>query len=274
VAGHCPDALLINLTNPAGIVTQAARSEFGLEVVSVCDSPLDLLARAARRLGSGDPSGAPLRARYVGMNHVGWYVPGSAGELDKLADLTPGLDPALPRLHGALPGPYLRYYAHPDRELVAQSGRRTRADELRDLAASMLDSFGRGEIPDAWQRPAPWYSMAVVPLADAWLGGPGQPLIVGLPNRGRLAWLPDDVIVEGPAVVMRPGVIEPLPVVDLPDLPRGILARHASYERLAATTLAACRQLAADDLVRVLIANPMVSGLDQARALAAAIARR
>jgi 6-phospho-beta-glucosidase len=50
VARCCPRALLINLTNPAGIVTQAARLEHGLDVIAVCDSPLDLLAGAAARL--------------------------------------------------------------------------------------------------------------------------------------------------------------------------------------------------------------------------------
>jgi 6-phospho-beta-glucosidase len=271
VATCCPRALLINLTNPAGIVTQAARLAFGLNVVSVCDSPLDLLAMAADRLGCADPTG--LRARYAGLNHVGWYVPESPGELDNLAGLVAGLDPKLPRLHGALPGPYLRYYAHPDRMLAAQQGRPTRADQLRELARSTLETFGRGELPAIWQRPAPWYSLAVVPLIDAWLSGSGPPLIVGLPNQGRLAWLPEDVIVEGPAVATRPGVIEPAPVTFLPDLPRGILARHASYERLAATVLAAGPPTD-DDLTRILLANPMVNSLDQARGLAAAIAAR
>jgi len=268
--------LLINLTNPAGIVTQAARQEFGLDVITVCDSPLDLLANIATRLGqaggSEPPSAAALRARYVGMNHVGWYVPASADELAELDGVVPAFDPGLPMLHGAMPGPYMRYYAHPDRMLAAQRGRPTRADELRELAGSMLAAFSSGEIPGTWRRPAPWYGLAVVPLIEAWLTGSEPTLILGLPNRGRLGWLPDDVIVEGPAM-MSAGRAEPLPVVDLPDLPRGILARHAAYERLAATTLAAGPP-ADHDMLRILLANPMVTSFDQATALAAAIVTR
>jgi 6-phospho-beta-glucosidase len=271
VAGTCPGALLINLTNPAGIVTQAARLEFGLDVVAVCDSPVDLLARAAAKLGSHDSTA--LRARYVGMNHVGWYVPSSPSELGLLADLTDGIDPELPLLYRAVPGPYLRYYAHPGRMLNAQRGRPTRAHRLAGIASSTLEAFGRGELPATWPRPAPWYSLAVAPLVDAWVGGSGLPLIVGLPNRGRLAWLPDDVIVEGPATVTTPGVIEPQPVVVLPDLPRGILAGHAAFERLAAITLAAGPPTD-QELIRILLSNPMVSSFDQARGLAAAIAAR
>ena len=280
VARHCPHALLINLTNPAGIVTQAARQEFGLDVIAVCDSPLGLLASVAARLAAcGQPRGLTstgLGARYVGMNHIGWYVPTSLAELEHLTDVVAGLDPDVPRLHSALPGPYLRYYVHPDRMLAAQRGRPTRADTLRELASATLETFGRGEIPREWQRPAPWYALAVVPVIDAWLHGPerdGEPLILGLPNRGRLPWLPDDVIVEGPAAFRRRCRPDALPVPDLPELPRGILASHATYERLAAMTLAA-RAPADDDLVRVLLASPMVRDLDQARGLAAAIAAR
>jgi 6-phospho-beta-glucosidase len=279
VARRCPGALLINLTNPAGIVTQAARQEFGLDVVSVCDSPLALLATAAGRLAAAglhdlaDLAGAGLMTRYVGMNHVGWYVPSSPAELEHVADLVPGLDPDVPRLHGALPGPYMRYYAHPDRMLAAQRGRPTRADTLRELASATLDMFSRGDIPARWQRPAPWYALAIVPVIDAWLRGSAEPLILGLPNRGRLPWLPDDVIVEGPATLRAGGGAEPLPAVELPELPRGILAGHASFERLAATTLAAGPP-DDDDVLRVLLANPMVRDLDQARGLARAIAAR
>ncbi|MGN6677302.1 MAG: hypothetical protein ACTHKL_05910 [Streptosporangiaceae bacterium] len=272
----CPDALLINLTNPAGIVAQAARQEFGLDVITVCDSPLDLLANIATRLGQAGgrepPSAAALRARYVGMNHVGWYVPASADELAELDGVVPAFDPGLPMLHGAMPGPYMRYYAHPDRMLAAQRGRPTRADELRELAGSTLAAFSSGEIPGTWRRQAPWYGLAVVPLIEAWLTGSESTLILGLPNRGSLGWLPDDVIVEGPAT-MSAGRAEPLPFVDLPDLPRGILARHAAYARLAATTLAAGPP-ADHDMLRILLANPMVTSFDQAAALAAAIVTR
>jgi alpha-galactosidase/6-phospho-beta-glucosidase family protein len=167
----------------------------------------------------------------------------------------------------------LRYYAHPDRMLAAQRDRPTRADELRELATTTLQTYARGDLPASWQRPAPWYSLAVVSLVDACLHGSCGPLIVGLPNGSRVPWLPDDVIVEGPVTVRRPGLIELEPVADLPDVPRGILARHASYERIAATALAAGPP-SDDDMTKALLANPMVTSLDQARSLAAAIAAR
>jgi len=79
--------------------------------------------------------------------------------------------------------------------LAAQQGRPTRADQLREQATSALETFGRGELPAAWQRPAPWYSLAVVPLVDAWINGSRLPLIVG-----------PIIASAGFALFMRPGV--------------------------------------------------------------------
>ncbi|MGD0686964.1 MAG: hypothetical protein ABSA03_17845 [Streptosporangiaceae bacterium] len=266
VSRSAADALIVNLTNPAGIVAQAARAEFGLGIVTVCDSPLVLLDAIGRRLRRPQDQ---VRARYAGLNHVGWYVPEAPGELDLLHGLVDGLDPALPALYEAVPGPYLRYYAHPDRMLAAQRGRPTRAQELLRIQRETADFYVRGAVPPAWERTAPWYSLAVVPLLDAWLNGSERVLIVGLPNGSRVPWLPGDVIVEGPALAVAAGSIEPLAVAGLPDLPRGLLARHAAYERLAAAALAGQPSVAG--LTRALLANPMVASFDQASALAAAI---
>ena len=269
VARSAPAALVINLTNPAGIVQQAARTVADLRIVTVCDSPLGLLDRIARRLDRADDD---VRSGYVGMNHVGWYVPADSGELGRLRDLTDGLDPELATLHEAIPGPYLRYYAHPDRLLAAQREAPTRADQLLAIQQDTMNSYRQGALPASWQRKAPWYDLAVVPLIDAWLNGSDRTLIAGLPNAGRVPWLASDVIIEGPVLAPAPGRLEPQPVIGLPDLPRGLLARHAAYEQLAVRALAG--QPSAAGLTRALLANPMVASLDQARGLAAAITRQ
>lgn len=65
----CPDAWVVNFTNPAGIITEAMQSVLGDKVIGICDSPDGLVARAARALGlqRGD-----VTADYVGLNHLGW----------------------------------------------------------------------------------------------------------------------------------------------------------------------------------------------------------
>src|SRR5581483_11950726 len=141
VARFAPEATTINLTNPAAMVQQAAERYLGLRVISVCDSPLSLI-RALRQVAEA-PAGV---AEYLGMNHCGWVVslrrdgeerlPALLERVEEIPGL--GIEPRLVRELGAVPGPYLRYYYHPDRMLAAQQGKPTRAEALLALEAELL----------------------------------------------------------------------------------------------------------------------------------------
>lgn len=143
VAETAPAALVVNLTNPAGIVQQAA-AEWPLRIYSVCDSPVAFLAAIAVRLGKPV---AEVQQRYIGMNHLGWYVPESPDQLEELADLATGLGAEEVRLHQALPAPYVRYYVHPDRILESQRDKETRAQASNGSRPSFSPDTGIGPRP-------------------------------------------------------------------------------------------------------------------------------
>jgi 6-phospho-beta-glucosidase len=127
----CPDAWLINFTNPAGMVTEALLPVLGRKVIGICDSAGGLVHRAARAAGMTLPDGRLDGVGYYGLNHLGWlYRLESDGR-----DLLPGLlsDPAalgtfeegrlfpqpfLAEL-GALPNEYLTYYSQRDSAAAA-----------------------------------------------------------------------------------------------------------------------------------------------------------
>ena len=50
VEQRCPDAWLINFTNPAGLITQAVSQATGARVVGICDTPDELFHRIATAL--------------------------------------------------------------------------------------------------------------------------------------------------------------------------------------------------------------------------------
>ena len=132
----CPGALVIVLTNPAGIVARAAAAQ-GLRAVAVCDSPVAFVETTAARLGA-DP--ATVAARYVGMNHVGWYVPAGAAELETLCS-GQAVAADVVRAHQAVPLGYVRYYTDPDRMYAGQQDRPTRAQQLMDVEAAALSAL-------------------------------------------------------------------------------------------------------------------------------------
>lgn len=123
---HCPDAWLINFTNPAGMVTEALQPVLGKRVIGICDSAGGLVHRAARAAGVTLPKGTLDGVGYYGLNHLGWLYRLESGGRDVLPALLS--DPAalqsfeegrlfpqpfLARL-GALPNEYLYYYYQQD----------------------------------------------------------------------------------------------------------------------------------------------------------------
>ena len=259
VARVAPEALLINLTNPSGVVVTAAERELGLRIFSVCDSPVSLCDAIAERLGLAVDD---VRGRYQGMNHVGWWVPADDAELEATLDLVTGQEPDAVRAQGAIGGPYVRYYVHPDRILAKQrEADETRAQQLQRLEAELLSGYAdrSASLP---RRGAVWYGKAILPLVDAWFHGSSQVLILGLRNDGRIPGLPDDVVTEGPVRIAQPGRPEPLESPSLPPLPASMLAQHAAFESMTAEACAV--GATRTDAERALMANPMVSSYDVA----------
>ena len=260
VAEMAPGALVINLTNPSGIVVTAAQREFDLRIVSVCDSPVSHTTAIATRLGRPIEQ---VRRRYFGMNHVGWYVPEKLEELVMLADLAIGLEPQDVEIHEAVGAPYVRYYVHPDRILASQSGQMTRAEALMGLESELLHAYGADRNVGR-QRGAAWYGLGVVPLLDAWTNGAAEAVIVGTvePSVGG-------EMVEGPVLAPMRGHLQPLEPVALPALPAALLGAHAAYELATVEAILAGSPRAA--LVRALVANPMAIETDRAERMIDAI---
>src|SRR6266567_8771617 len=62
-----PDAVLINFTNPAGLITQAIAAQGKVRAVGVCDTPGGTVERLAAFLGAD----GGVSASYGGLNHLG-----------------------------------------------------------------------------------------------------------------------------------------------------------------------------------------------------------
>lgn len=263
LAERATDAFIINLTNPAGIVTQAATAHTGLRFVSICDGPVTFVEGIARSTGR---EASAVRLGYVGMNHCGFWVDPQNDVLVSALLATSGIDPEDVEALGALPTPYVRFYLHPDRQLEAQlAAPESRAQTLKRMEAEMLGQYA-GHVEGARQtrRGALWYRVSIVPLIDAIVHGGQDTVILGLPNDGAVAWAPDDAIVELPTDIHAGGTLSRRPAVDLSAPVVDLLARHATFETMTARALAGTRSR--EDvsgrragLVEALAANPMVA---------------
>ena len=150
IASLAPDAWVISMTNPAGIVTEVMAATLGPRVIGVCDSPVGLIRRACAASGvdPGPSLGSVtdrVDADYLGINHLGWL----RGLRVAGTDLLPALldDPGrvrsteegrlfgadVLRSLGAIPNEYLYWYYARDEALrdVLAAGR-TRGEHVRD----------------------------------------------------------------------------------------------------------------------------------------------
>jgi 6-phospho-beta-glucosidase len=139
-----PDALLVNFTNPVGIVMQALHDHTSVRAVGICDGPISMQRSVAEFLGLPPER---VHADYFGLNHCGWIhrvlvdgrerLPEVLDRFEELqaADDQWGLfDPALVRSIGMLPMEYLYFYYYRDQAIANIRGSGgSRAGQLQAL---------------------------------------------------------------------------------------------------------------------------------------------
>src|ERR1700682_326723 len=114
-----PHAWFINLTNPAGLITQALNQYTKLRIVGICDTPAELFHRIAHVLGA---SPNETHCDYAGLNHLGWVRRVIVKGQDVTASLLENeeglrqlyhaklFDPLLIRTLKLIPSEYLFFY--------------------------------------------------------------------------------------------------------------------------------------------------------------------
>jgi 6-phospho-beta-glucosidase len=266
-----PGAWLVDFTNPVGIVTQALLDN-GHRAVGLCNVAIWAQRRIGHYLGV-DPD--TVEIEHVGLNHLSWIrsarTPGSgSGDEDRLDELFERFGPEVElesgvplevlRLQHALPSYYVHYYYGHDTELAQQQtpGYRSRADVVAELETTLLEEY---RDPALTTKPAglsyrggAFYSLAAVRLMASLHAGTGDVQVVDMRNDGAVPGLPDDAVVETTAVVDSAGA-HPVPQRPLPPEILGLVQHVKGYERLAVR--AACSG-SRDDVVRALLANPIV----------------
>lgn len=304
IARLAPDAWLITMTNPAGIVTQASATVLGERVVGVCDSPAGLIGRARRALDVA--ADASVQADYLGLNHLGWLRRLVVDGTDRLPDLLAD-DAALGSIEegrlfgaeliralGALPNEYLYYfYAAAEALAAVRAAGETRGEHVREQqhrfyaaatahgadaarlwreanaernASYFAELRAAGEDRDAVDVAEGGYETIAAATAVALTGGPPAELVLDVPNGTAIEGLPPEHVVEVPCRVDVTGVHAlPVPAPDTHQL--GLMCAVAASE---AAILEAARTGAPEAALRAFALHPLIGSLDAARALAEA----
>ncbi|MFF1828812.1 6-phospho-beta-glucosidase [Paenarthrobacter sp. NPDC058040] len=160
---NCPEAWLINFTNPAGMVTEALVPVLGRRVIGICDSAGGLVKRAAAAAGTSLAEGRLDGVGYYGLNHLGWLyrlapegkdlLPGLLSNHDALASMEEGrlFGQHMLELLGCLPNEYLYYYYethHATEAIRRQAG--TRGESIHHQQAALYPALAGS--PDAYAQ--------------------------------------------------------------------------------------------------------------------------
>ena len=269
-----PGALLVNFTNPAGLVTQAlAQHAPETPAVGVCNVALTtkmrILAQLETALGRPiDPDSAQLKT--LGLNHLSWHsgftLDGEdvwplvlQGEIEALKTAEdPEWDPRLLEITRLLPNYYLQYYYDTPTKLAAQEKwPPSRAEEVMAVEQVLLERYADPALtappPELMERGGAYYSTVATQLLNAHYNDLGETHVVNVQNNGAVPSWPADWVLELPAVVRRSG-IEPLPAEPLPPAPFGLLAAVKAYELL---TVEAAVRGDRDAAYQALLAHPL-----------------
>jgi 6-phospho-beta-glucosidase len=253
----CPDAWLINFTNPAGMVTEAVlRYGDHKKAIGLCNVPIGMRMGVAK-LFNVDAS--RIHIDFAGLNHMVFglnvYLDGNnimdqlidrltngdkAGmTMRNIADL--GWEPDFLKGLKLLPCPYHRYYFQTSKmleeELEAAKKVGTRAEVVQKLEEELFELYKDPNLnvkpPQLEKRGGAYYSDAACNLICSIYNDKRDIQTVNTQNNGAIASIPSESAVEVNCIITKEGP-KPIAVGDLPVAVRGLVQQIKSFERVAA----------------------------------------
>ncbi len=247
-----PGAMLVNFTNPAGLVTQAL-SQYAADVpaVGVCNVPITAKMHILEGLEQAtgrkiDPGHAELKT--LGLNHLSWHrgftvegedvwpqvIQGFIDGLKKEDD--PEWDPRTIEVLRMIPNYYLQYFYHTDKKLKSQEKwPPSRAEEVIEIEKDLLREYADPSLneppADLMKRGGAYYSTVATQLLNAHYNDLGETHVVNIKNNGAVREWPAEWVLEIPSMVKRSG-ITPIPTEPLPQSQFGLIAAVKAYEML------------------------------------------
>lgn len=278
----CPQARLFNYTNPVNIVSEAITHHTDIPTVSLCEGPIYTERDVARAAGL-DP--AEMDTVIIGLNHGSWSVRHRyRGE-----DMVPLLQEAWRREQEeqrlpleqrrmlemaatleTIPSSYMQYYYYRDEVLADLQARSTTRSQ--DIMASVPDYWvhyreqAERDVPvlDPLRSRGGIHELELaLDVMDAIYNDRREVLPVNVPNRGAIADLPDDMVVEVPGFVDRGGV-SPIVSGRLPRQVSGLIKMLGEYQALTAEAAWSGTRRQA---IWALSSNPLIPSLHVAEAI-------
>ncbi|WP_300963182.1 6-phospho-beta-glucosidase, partial [Faecalibaculum rodentium] len=251
----CPDAWLVNFTNPSGMVTEAVM-KYGHwdKVAGLCNVPVIAMMSEPEAIGKTPED---LTYRFAGLNHFHWHRVWDETGREVTRDLIEaferlGRTPGMPAnifdvpfyreqldLMGMIPCGYHRYYYRQQEMLEhmleeAQSQAGTRAEQVKQTEDELFELYKDPNLdhkPEQLaRRGGAHYSDAACETIASLYADKNTHIVLTTRNNGAIPDLPEDVAVEVSTLVGKDGP-KVIPFGALPAGERGLLQVMKAMEQ-------------------------------------------
>lgn len=247
-----PEAWLINFTNPSGVISETVLKYTKVKVIGLCNVPIGMIHDLAEMLGVDVKR---LYIDFAGLNHLVWgtriYLDGNditkklidsfAGGKSLSMKNVPDLpwEPEFIKSLGMYPCPYHRYYYLTDKMLEEQKKQAatvgTRGEVVKKVERELFELYRDPNLnskpPQLEKRGGAHYSDAACSLISSIYNDRRDIHIVNVMNKGTIADLPDDVVIETNSVIDKNGA-HPINIGHVPVKIRGLMQAVKAYEEL------------------------------------------
>lgn len=280
----CPNAWLINFTNPSGIVTEAVKTYSSIRCIGLCNVPINMERHLAEQLN------VPVEKVYcefIGLNHLSWIKKVYVEGVDKTEDLfnqpifQESILKNIPSVKGSkelinilklIPSPYLDYFyfekAMVEEELESiNKGMGTRADKVKEVEKELFKIYANPEVnvkpAQLSERGGSLYSEAALSLIDSIHNNRSHIHVVNVTNMGAIIDLSEDSVIEINCIVNKSGA-HPIASGRLPEVVRSLVISVKEYEKF---TIKAAVNGDREAAFKALLNHPLIHGADIAQAL-------
>jgi 6-phospho-beta-glucosidase len=251
------NAWLINFSNPSGIIAEAVLNHTDVNMVGLCNVPVNMRKHAADVLGTND-----FEYEYVGLNHLSWITKISI--TDDLTQIKPETPPVTPYF----PSYYLDYFYTREKKIrECIEAEKTRGEICLELEEKLFKQFADEELcikPDELsQRGGALYSTAALSAVNSIYNDDNKIHVVAAKNNGAVPFMDDDDAVE---IKCRLGKsqITPLPVSIYNEYVIGLMRAVKAYEKLTVkAAMTGCKETA----LAALMVHPLIGDYEKAEPL-------
>ncbi|WP_186423595.1 6-phospho-beta-glucosidase [Lacrimispora celerecrescens] len=281
----CPEAWLINFTNPSGMVTEAVlRYGNWNKVVGLCNIPINAVYEEAAIL---DEMPSDLFFQFAGINHLHWHTVVDKNGIDRTDELIKKMYGSgetnsivanikdnrlifeqVENLH-MVPCPYHNYYYYTDKmlseELEDFKNNGTRAEKVKKIEAELYELYKDPNLnykpKQLEERGGARYSDAACETITSIYNDKRTTMTVSTRNNGTIKDLPDDCAVEVTCTLTGKGPV-PYNFGSFKPQERGLLQLMKAMEEL---TIEAAVTGDRGTLLQAFMMNPLVTSGDVAK---------